>query len=40
MDTDDPTLFEEWTALSADLAGFEIVPVIDSAQAAARALGT
>jgi hypothetical protein len=40
MDTDDPALFEEWTALWADLAGFEIVPVIDSAQAAVRALGT
>ena len=37
MDTDDPRLFDEWTARWADLAEFEIVPVITSAEAAARA---
>jgi uncharacterized protein DUF3303 len=37
METDDPHLFEEWTARWADLAEFEIVPVITSAEAAARA---
>ncbi|HEY3068968.1 MAG TPA: DUF3303 family protein [Gaiellaceae bacterium] len=40
METDDPGLFEEWTEQWADIASFEIVPVIDSSQAAARALGT
>jgi hypothetical protein len=39
METDDPKLFDAWTAEWADLATFEIVPVIDSAEAAARALG-
>jgi hypothetical protein len=37
METDDPTLFEAWTAAWADLAEFEIVPVISSAEAANRA---
>jgi Domain of unknown function (DUF3303) len=36
METDDPSLFDEWTARWADLATFEIVPVIGSAEAAAR----
>jgi uncharacterized protein DUF3303 len=36
METDDPALFDEWTAAWADLATFEIVPVISSAEAAAR----
>ena len=36
METDDPALFEAWTAAWSDLATFEIHPVIDSAQAAAR----
>jgi hypothetical protein len=36
METDDPSLFEPWTAAWADLAEFEIVPVIGSAEAAAR----
>jgi Protein of unknown function (DUF3303) len=38
METDDPALFERWTALWDDLAEFEIVPVLSSAEAAARAL--
>jgi hypothetical protein len=38
METDDPGLFDEWTAAWSDLARFEIVPVVDSAEAAARAL--
>lgn len=39
METDDPALLEVWTASWADLAAFEIVPVLASADAAARALG-
>ena len=39
METDDPALFDTWTAQWADLADFEIVPVLGSADAAARALG-
>jgi hypothetical protein len=38
METDDPALFDAWTAQWADLAEFEIVPVLASAEAAARAL--
>ena len=37
METDDPSLFDEWIARWSDLAEFEVVPVIDSAEAAARA---
>ena len=37
METDDPALFDDWTAAWADLATFEIVPVISSSEAAARA---
>jgi Protein of unknown function (DUF3303) len=37
METDDPTLFDEWTAHWRDLAEFEIVPVVTSAEAAGRA---
>jgi hypothetical protein len=40
METDDPALFDEWTGAWGDLARFEIVPVVDSAEAARRALGT
>jgi Protein of unknown function (DUF3303) len=36
METEDPSLFDEWIAAWADLAEFEVVPVIDSAAAAAR----
>lgn len=38
METDDPSLFERWTAEWSDLASFEIVPVLSSAEAAERAL--
>jgi len=38
METDDPALLETWFAEWSDLAEFEIVPVIGSAEAAARAL--
>ncbi len=40
METDDPALFDEWTAAWSDLARFEVVPVINSAEAAAQALTT
>ena len=39
METDDPGLFEEWIARWADLAEFEVVPVVGSAEAAARTAG-
>jgi hypothetical protein len=38
METDDPALFDAWTAAWSDLASFEVVPVLGSAEAAARAL--
>jgi len=38
METDDPGLFEEWTGAWSDLVGFEIVPLVGTAEAAARAL--
>ena len=37
METDDPALFDQWTANWNDLMTFEIAPVIDSAEAASRA---
>ena len=37
METDDPILLDEWMAKWSDLVTFEIVPLIDSAEAAARA---
>ena len=37
MDADDPELFDEWTARWNDLVDFEIVPVMDSREATARA---
>ena len=39
METDDPSLFEPWFAAWGDLVKFEIVPVIGSADAAARVIG-
>ena len=36
METDDPGLFEAWTAAWSDLVSFEIHPVVGSADAAAR----
>jgi Protein of unknown function (DUF3303) len=38
METDDPSLFDEWTARWSDLAEFEIVAVITSPEAAARSI--
>jgi len=38
METDDPDLFDAWVAEWRDLGDFEIVPVIGSAEAAARIL--
>jgi Protein of unknown function (DUF3303) len=38
METDDPSLFHEWTASWSDLAEFEVVPVITSADAREQAL--
>jgi siroheme synthase len=40
METEDPDLIDQWTARWSDLAEFEVVPVITSAVAAARVLGT
>lgn len=39
METDDPALFDEWIANWNDIGEFEVVPVVDSAEAARRALG-
>jgi hypothetical protein len=39
METDDPGALDEWIGGWSDLARFEIVPVISSNEAAARALG-
>jgi Protein of unknown function (DUF3303) len=36
METDDPGLFDDWIERWSDLADFEVVPVITSADAAAR----
>jgi hypothetical protein len=36
METSDPALLEQWMARWSDLVAFEVVPVIDSAEAAAR----
>jgi hypothetical protein len=36
METDDRTLLDAWTAGWSDLVSFEIVPVIDSTEAATR----
>ena len=38
METDDPALFDEWITEWSDLGVFEVVPVISSAEASARAL--
>jgi Protein of unknown function (DUF3303) len=38
METHDPSLFEAWIARWDDLAEFEVVPVLSSTEAAARAL--
>jgi hypothetical protein len=38
METDDPRTFDEWMARWSDLAEFEVVPVISSAEASTRVL--
>jgi len=38
METDDPSLFDDWRSHWRDLVDCEIVPVISSAEASARAL--
>jgi hypothetical protein len=40
METDDPNTLNEWTGEWSDLVRFEIVPLIGSNEAAARALGS
>jgi uncharacterized protein DUF3303 len=37
METDDGALLDEWIALWDDLVEFEVVPIVDSGEAAARA---
>jgi hypothetical protein len=39
METENQSLFDEWTANWNDIVEFEIVPVISSGEAAARAAG-
>jgi Protein of unknown function (DUF3303) len=39
METDDPKLLDDWIGRWADLADFEVVPVVTSAEAAARVSG-
>jgi hypothetical protein len=39
METDDPKLLDTWMEEWSDLVGFEVRPLIRSAEAAARALG-
>jgi hypothetical protein len=39
METDDPGLFEPWIAAWSDLAEFEVVPVVGSAEAARMSQG-
>ena len=39
METEDPSLFDQWVSEWSDLATFEIVPVISSGEAAARMPG-
>jgi hypothetical protein len=38
MEADNPALFDEWIAKWSDIGEFEVVPVISSAEASARAL--
>lgn len=39
MEAEQPELFEDWIAHWDDLMEFEVVPVLSSAEASARALG-
>lgn len=38
METDDPSLFDQWLRHWQDLGDFDIIPVISSAEASQRAL--
>lgn len=38
METDEPSLLDEWMGLWSDLTEFEVYPVLSSAEAALRAL--
>ena len=38
METEDPELFDEWTANWSDLMTYEIFPIVDSAEAASRSI--
>jgi Protein of unknown function (DUF3303) len=40
VETDDPSALDEWIGEWSDLVRFEIVPLISSSEAAARALGS
>jgi hypothetical protein len=37
METDDASLFDEWIAPLSDIVAFEVVPVLESSEAASRA---
>jgi hypothetical protein len=37
METDDPSLFDHWIARLSDIVAFEVIPVVDSSEAASRA---
>jgi hypothetical protein len=39
METENPSLFAPWIAAWSDIATFEVIALIDSTEAAARALG-
>jgi hypothetical protein len=39
METEDPSLFDQWIANWSDLVTFEVVPVISSTEAAGRSAG-
>lgn len=39
METDDPSLFDQWVAAWSDIVDFEIVPILSSTQATARVRG-
>jgi Protein of unknown function (DUF3303) len=40
METEDPSLFDQWTADWSDLVEFEIVPVISSAEASGGSISS
>ncbi|HXD29671.1 MAG TPA: DUF3303 family protein [Pyrinomonadaceae bacterium] len=40
METDDRSLIDEWISNWSDLADFEVIPVLSSAEAATKVLGS